>query len=225
MPRAPKSTAVATPVAATPAVAEAPAKKSRARKAEAPAVATTPAPAVEAPAKSSSSSKKRRDFTLVVDSVTAVEGPAFNATAYSSGVVPGSDKKARVYKNFTGFGPLQASKKAFTQIRKHVNVGNCSYRFSVADVNGKTTEYTFSCKERDLSSPDALKAHTISKTNKDGKKTEFVDRWDITYVSSNPRRTKSSSAEASSGVAAASTPAPEEQAQTKLKTIEIEILR
>jgi hypothetical protein len=153
-----------------------------------------------------------------VSSVTAVSGPAFNAESYLSGAVAGSDKKARVYRNFSGHGPLQAAKKAFTQIRKFVNVGTCSYRFKVADSDNKETEYTFSCAPRDLSTEEARKQYTIVKKNKDGKTTEFVDRWEITYVSSNPRKRKDESTPAAPVAAPApvvETPAPAAEAPKK----------
>lgn len=227
MPRAKTSTpAASTSVAAPAATPAAPAKAPRARKAPAASTSTTVADATAsastaavAPAKAPRSTKAKREFSLVVSSVTAVSGPAFNADGYLSGAVAGSDKKARVYRNFSGHGPLQAAKKAFTQIRKFVNVGTCSYRFKVADSDNKETEYTFSCAPRDLSTEEARKQYTIVKKNKDGKTTEFVDRWEITYVSSNPRKRKDESTPAAPVAAAPApvveTPAPVAEAPKK----------
>jgi hypothetical protein len=127
-------------VTAPAAVVAAPPKASRARKAPAAAAPAAPAPAPAAtPAKAEK--KPRRSYRLVTENVTNVNGPAFDAAAYAQV----TDSRKRVFFNFTGHGPLQAAKKAFTQIRKFVNAEVCSYRFYVADKNDKSTGYVFHC--------------------------------------------------------------------------------
>lgn len=229
MPRAPKNaaTAVAVPVT-TPAAAVAPAKPPAAKKqktaasaaatAAVVASAATPAPqqdvvmaTTDGGASAASSKKAKRKYILNVASVQNVNGPVFDANAY----VNRGDKKNRISLNFTGHGPMQAAKKAFTQIRKFVKTEKCSYRFSVVDAAGKASEYLFHCHERDLSNPEEKKKHTIVKTGKDGSKTEFVDRWVITVESSSVKARKNAAAAGASTstplapvVASGSTPAP-----------------
>lgn len=182
MPRGKSTTAVATPAAVAAPAPVAPVK-TRARKVAAPAAEVVPEATPEVKA-----SKPKKEFSLVVSSVEALNGPAFNGEQYLAGHDSGNGKKSRVYRNFSGTGPLQAARKAFTQIRKFVGAETCSYRFGVADPNGKETQYTFSCAPRDLSDPEVRKKYTITKKGKDGSTTEFVDRWVITHDSPNSRR-------------------------------------